>query len=203
MTGGGATGGSVANEPLTAPKPGQFPGSGAGAGAEEGGLSTVPKNVPGGIVRGAVEGAEAGGAIRAVLQGGLRFLGGVAVGAAVGLIAGLAVSYLTRELIEADITSVLQNVPDDKAKRIQARIDALPAGKKRLARVTLEYTMWRSTLGFLGAPDAYQMKSMWLVNVHPGNEELDFPSSTEEKLGETALLSRKITVRISYTVSID
>ena len=209
LAGGGATGGRITNEPPIAPKPGQLPGSSAEAGAVEGALpKSIPTNVPGGVAQGAVEGAEGAAAsatARAVLQGGLRFLGGVAVGAAVGLVVGRAYAYLTRKQIEADISNVLQSIPADEGKRIQARIDALPAGKKKLARVTLEYTMWRSTLGFLGGPDAYQMQSVRLVNVHPGNEELDFPSSTEERLGETIALlaSQKVTVRISYTVPID
>jgi hypothetical protein len=206
LAGGGATGSGFANKPPIAPKPAQLPSSGSEAGAVEEGLAkSVPTNVPGGVTQGVVEGAAEGAAVRAVVRGGLRFLGGAAVGVAISLIVGLLYAYLTRKQIAGDITYVLQNIPPNKEKRIQARIDALPAGKKRLARVTLEYTMWRSTLGFLGGPDAYQMQSVTLVNVHPGNEELDFPSSTEETPGETipVLASQKVTVRISYTVPID
>jgi hypothetical protein len=206
LAGGSATGGGVANAPQIPPKAGQLPGSASEAGAVERGLAkSVPAAVPGGGARGAVEGAVEGATARAVVQGGLRFLGGVAVGAAIGIIVGLLYSYLTRKEIEGDITDVLQNVPSDIGKRIQARIDALPPGKKKLARITLEYTIWRSTLGLLGPPDSYQIQSVKLINVHPGNEELDFPSSTEETLGETIpiLSAQKVAVRISYTVPID
>lgn len=168
----------------------------------------VPSQVPGGVARGAVEGGEAavaGAVAKAVIRGGLRFIGGVAIGVAINLIVGKAYSYLTQKLIEGDITEVLQNIPADKQARIEARIDALPSGKKRLARITLDYIMFRSTLGPLGPPDAYQMKSVTLVGVHPGNEELDFPASTDETLGDTmpVLLTQKVRVRISYTVPID
>jgi hypothetical protein len=49
------------------------------------------------------------------------------------------------------------------------------------------------------------MQSVRLVNVHPGNEELDFPPSTGETLADTvpALGSQAVVVRISYTVPID
>jgi hypothetical protein len=207
VAGGGATGGGVAKAPPITPKAGSVAGSATEAGAVEGGLSkTIPAAVPGSVTRGAVEGAVEGAATRAVVQGGLRFLGGVAVGAAIGLIVGLLYSHLIQKEIDGDITNVLQNIPPDKAKQIQARIDALPAGKKKLARVTLDFTMWRSTLGkFLGPPDSYQMQSVKLIGVHPGNEELDFPSQTSETLGETIPIfaTVKVTVRISYTVPID
>ncbi len=200
------------------PVPGAGPGGGAAASGAAGAAKaplqgTVPTEVPGGAAPGAVEGgvegglegAAAGTVAKAVVQGGLRFLGGFAIGVAVNILVGLAYSYLTRKLIEADIAHVLGNVPADQQNRIQARIDALPAGKKRLARITLEYTMWRSTLGFLGPPPSYQPESVTLVNVHPGNEELDFAASTDETPGDTlpVLAAQKVKVRISYTVPID
>lgn len=217
-TGGGAAGGAAASRsgasaakppsPAIVPKPGQLaPNAEVGGGAEVPLGKSIPTEVPGPVAQGAVEGglegAASGAAVRAVVTGGLRFLGGLAIGVAIGIIVGLAYSYLTRKLIEGDIAKALGNIPADKEKRIQARIDALPAGKKKFARVTLDYIIWRSTLGPIGPPPAYQMDSVTLIGVHPGNEELDFPASTDEKLGEILLGAQKVTVRISYTVPID
>jgi len=108
-------------------------------------------------------------------------------------------------MILADITNTLENIPQDRQNSLQARINALPAGKKKLARVTLDYTMYKSTLGFLGGPDTYLNHSVILIGVHPGNEELDFPSATEETLGQKfpALATQEVIVRISYTVPIE
>lgn len=204
---GGATAPATPAPKLPAPgaKPGQSFASSAEAGAAE---TPIPAKVPGNVAKGVVEGAEGAAgatAAKAVLRGGLRFLGGFAISFAINLIVGLAYSYLTRKMIEGDITNMLENIPADKQARIQARIDALPSGKKKMARITLEYTMLKSTLGILGGPPAYQWQSVQLIGVHPGNEELDFPSSVEETPGELlpALATQKFTVRISYTVPID
>jgi hypothetical protein len=204
-TGGGTTGAVISAEtPSVAPRPGAVPGTSA-----EGALAkTVAPEVPAGVVQGVeggAEGAAAGVAARTVVRAGVRFLGGAAIGVAIGLIAGFVYAALTRKMIENDITTVLKNVPDDRKQRLQARIDALPAGKRQFAHVTLEYDLVRSTLGFLGGPDAYVFASVRLISVHPGNEELLFPNSAEETPGETfpALATRKITVRLGYTVPID
>jgi len=202
--GGGVTGGGLGGgRPPLAPKPGSPTGTSAEGGAE-GALSKAPSGAVQGAEGGA-EGAVAGAAARSVLGAGLRFLTGAAIGAAIGMLAGLAYAALTRKLIEGDIRYTLQNIPEDRRQKIQARIDALPAGRKKFARVTLDYTMYRSTLGFLGPPDSYELRSVRLVNVHPGNEEIDFPSDVSETPGEMypVLAARKVTVRISYTVPID
>ncbi len=193
VTGGGPSGGAAA-------------GGGTAGGGGASAAKPLPSTVPGSVAQGAVEGAEGaatGAVVKTVVRGGLRFLGGAAIGAAIGLLVGLAYSYLTQKLIEADIANVLKNISADRQKRIQARIDALPDGKKKLARITLDYIIWRSTLGFFGPPPAYQLQSVTLVNVHPGNEELDFPASTEETPGEILLGAQKVTIRISYSVPID
>ncbi|WP_069163753.1 eCIS core domain-containing protein [Nocardia altamirensis] len=193
--------------PTGAVQPAVPPGAvteGAAEGAGGGALSKVP----GGVVRGAeggAEGAAAGAAARGVLRGGLRFLGGAAIGVAIGLLASYIHAVATRKLIEGDIQYTLKNIPDDRQQKIQARIDALPAGKKKFARITLDYGMFRSTLGVLGGPDAYDLASVRLIGVHAGNEELDFPPSVSETPGEAypVLATRRFTIRISYTVPID
>jgi hypothetical protein len=188
-------------------KPGQVPGAKAAGGAFEAPVpKSVPTTVPGSVAQGAVEGVEGAAtrsATRAIIGGGLRFLTGFAVTVAINIIVGLAYSWLTQKMIQGDIANMLGNIPADRQQRLQARIDALPAGKKRLARVTLEYVIWRSTLGPFGPPSAYQMQSVTLIGVHPGNEELDFPASTSETPGEILLGAQKVTVRLSYTVPID
>ncbi|ATY14543.1 DUF4157 domain-containing protein [Amycolatopsis sp. AA4] len=192
--GGGATGGGIAGQKA-------LPQSGSAA---EGALSKAPGTAGPGV-EGAAEGAATGVATRSVLLAGLRFLTGAAIGAAIGVLVGLAYAAVTRKLIAGDIELALQTIPADRQQRIQARVDALPAGKRKFARITLDYTMFRSTLGFLGGPDAYKFGSMRLVGVHPGNEELDFPASVTETPGQTypVLATREIIVRISYTAPID
>jgi hypothetical protein len=196
-----------AEPPPVVVKPGQVPGAKVpGGGVEAPVPKSVPAKVPGSVAQGVVEGVEgaaAQSATRAVISGGLRFLTGFAVMVAINIVVGLAYSWLTQKMIQGDIANMLGNIPADRQQRLQARIDALPAGKKRLARVTLEYIIWRSTLGPFGPPSAYQMQSVTLIGVHPGNEELDFPADTTETPGEILLGAQKVTVRLSYTVPID
>jgi hypothetical protein len=198
-----APGGGAAKQPPVTPKTGPPVGAGA-EGAAEGALTKVPGGVAQGI-EGGTEGAVAGAAARGLVGGAVRFVAGAAIGVAIGVLAGLAYSYLVRKQIEIDIAHTLKNIPEDRQRKIQARIDALPAGKKKLARVTLDYTMWRSTLGFLGGPDAYQWQSVRLVGIHPGNEELDFPAAVTETLSQDppGFYARSWTIRISYTVPLE
>jgi hypothetical protein len=56
------------------------------------------------------------------------------------------------------------------------------------------------------SPPCYEIGSVRLVNVHPGNEELDFPSSNSETIEPLSGLfqgTEKVTVRSSYSLLLD
>ena len=139
----------------------------------------------------------------------LGFVVEQAIFAAVALALQWAMAKLFEAEVEAEIQIILKPAVAAKLEQLQPKLTKLAGTRKLMVRITYEFVYQRDSeddpvLAFMqGAPPFYEMGSMRLVNVHPGNEELDFPSSSDEKREHILGARERVTARSSYSVVLD
>ena len=145
-------------------------------------------------------GAEAGIA-GAVLKGILKN----AIGFAVGIIVQLGLSWLIQAKINADITETLNTQLPQKLDQLKPKLGALRGNKKLFIRITYKFYYWQAPdpIQRVLWPSMYEFESVRLVNVHPGNEELDFGPTHDEYPEQKFPTSERVRVEVSYSVLLD
>lgn len=205
--GAGAKGGAS-----EVPKPGATATQAAGevkppTGEAPGAAAAAAKGEPSGI--GPVA-AEAGTAAEFSLSGAIL---GTVVEAAVFAAIALALQWLAAKAfemaLEADIEANLKPAIGAKLQQLQPKLAQLAGTRKLMVRITYDFIYQRDSPddpvgSFIqGSPPFYEIGSVRLVNIHPGNEELDFPSSSGETRQPILGPRERVTARSSYSVLLD
>jgi hypothetical protein len=145
-----------------------------------------------------------------IARGVLTALAEQAILIVINLAAQWALAKLFQMGLAEDINNILKPQVTDKLNQLQPKLEQLQGSKKVFARITYDFTYQRDNPAndpvreFLqGAPAFYEPGSLKLINVHPGNEELDFgPSHTDNVIWD-ALGRQRVTTRASFSLLID
>ncbi len=151
------------------------------------------------------EAGIAGSTLRGIAGAALRGIVNLAIGIAVGVIIQWGFSKLIQAKIEADIAETLNTQLPQKLDQLKPKLDALRGSKKLFIRITFKYYYWQGADPIQRAlwPSMYEFESVRLVNVHPGNEELDFELTRDEYPEQKFPTSERVRVEVSYPVLLD
>jgi Domain of unknown function (DUF4157) len=154
----------------------------------------------------AAEIPEAGA--EATVAGGLaKGAAELAIGVAFTVLVQLALAKLLEAAFRADIANILEPQIAAKLAQLKEKIDALRGTKKLFIRVTWEFRYHRPpdpVAAMITTGAAYELGSVRLVNIHPGNEELDFSASKgEDSIEPEGPTSERVREWISYSVLLD
>ena len=138
---------------------------------------------------------------------------GMVVETAIFAAIALALQWVAAKLFEAqieeEIEDILKPAISAKMQQLQPTLMKLAGTKKLMVRITYDFIYQRDSPddpfgSFMqGGPPFYEPGSMHLVNVHPGNEELDFPSLSTEMRTPILGPRERVTARSSYSVLLD
>jgi HNH/Endo VII superfamily nuclease toxin with a HHH motif/Domain of unknown function (DUF4157) len=161
----------------------------------EGALASVPKRI--------ISGAGKIGGMA------LNFVAQIAVNKALEW----TLAKLFEAQLESDITNILKPQIINKLEQLESRIASLQGTRKLFIHITYDYIFQRDSPNgdpiiqlMQPAPPFYESGSMRLVGIHPGNEELDFPSDISVHHKEFLPLGKsreRVTVRSSYSLMVD
>jgi hypothetical protein len=134
---------------------------------------------------------------------------GVLLEMAINVAIAMALQWLVAKLqeleLQADIAGAFKTQFPDRMQRLKPKLEALPAGHKVYVRVTYEYyySYTPDPVWAMSNPPFYEPGSVRLVNLHPGNEELDFAPTHDEY--ETPIAPQRQRVRAvnSYSFLLD
>lgn len=186
----------------------------------EGATKSALEGTGTGAARGLAESAGEGAVRTAVGKGtGVAAdvsLSGAAAGALeaavlIGITLGLQAlsAKLFDMAFENDVDTILRPSLAKKLTDLQPKLAELQGTKKLFIRVTYDFTFQRDDDSdpvvtiVSGSPPFYEIGSLGHVNVHPGNEELDFPSSRSESVKKLLPPRQRVTAQVSYSVLID
>src|SRR5262249_4830195 len=154
--------------------------------------------------------AEAGAVAEFSLSGAIL---GLVVEQAIFAAIALALQWVAAKLfeaqIEAEVQTILKPAISAKLQQLQPKLMSLAGTRKLMVRITYDFTYSRDSPddpfgSFMqGGPPFYWSGSMRLVNIHPGNEELDFPSGSSEVRTPILGPRERVTARSSYSVLLD
>lgn len=137
----------------------------------------------------------------------LRGIGELAIGVAVSVFLQWVLGKLMEAQIKADMTNILEPQVVSKLEQLKPKLDALRGNKKLFVRITWEMRYHRPpdpVAAMMTTPAAYEFGSVRLVNVHPGNEELDFQATNgEDNIEKETPLSERVRAWFSYSVLLD
>ena len=151
-------------------------------------------------------GAEAGisgAALRGIAGAALRGIVNFAIGIAVGIFVEWGLAKLIQIQFKADLTESLKEQLPQKLSQLGPKLDALRGSKKLFIRVTYDYYYSRASDPIIGGPPFYELGRIKVINVHPGNEELDFGPTREEYPERIFPGRERVRVRASYSVLLD
>ena len=137
----------------------------------------------------------------------LSFVVQTAIFMAINIFISWVYGKLLQSLISADIDTLLRPAITKRLNELAPKIEALRGSNKKVfVRITYELSYTRSTLPpIMVGPPSYIIGSVQLINIHPGNEDLDFdPNSTETVSNEyPVLLTERVAHEFSYSVLVD
>ena len=128
-----------------------------------------------------------------------------AIAIAIGLIIQWGLSKLIQAEIEADVTETLNEQLPQKLNQLKPRLDQLRGKGDLYIRISYDYYYSRTPdpIMALSNPPFYEPGSVRLINVHPGNEELNFEPSHTEYPEPWFPQRERVKVRSSYSVLLD
>ncbi len=138
-----------------------------------------------------------GAALKGVLE--------LAIGIAIGLAVQWVLSKLIELQIEIDIKNILRPQIAKKLEQLKPKLVALQGRRKVFVRVTYEFRYSRTPdpIWAMANPPFYEWGSVRLVNLHPGNEELDFEATKGEDVEKIMPERERVRAWFSYSVLLD
>jgi hypothetical protein len=164
-----------------------------------------------GAVGSAAEGAVAEGAVTGAERGIVGMAAGALLEMAITIAIAMGLQWLLAKLqefeLKADIAYAFRTQFPDKWTKLKPKFDSLPPGHKLYLRITYEYyySYTPDPVWAMSNPPFYEPGSAQLVNLHPGNEELDFEPSHTETSTEVMPYGLRVRSRVvnSYSVMLD